>query len=154
MSSVKVLISGEASAGKTTLIKSLTNALLLSHDGKKPVVQLPHVYIRSFVSVTDLLTTFNEKIEAYNEKFGNYPETIIIDSISRVYDTISNYCNEKYTGFNIYSAMDKDIKLLNSYIEDTLIASGMNVILISHAIYDAETSQYNLVGKGHMGLAA
>ena len=148
MSAVKILISGEAAAGKTTLIKDLSNALLLSHDGKKPVVKLPHVYISNFTDIDELLVTFNEKIEAYNERYGNYPETIVIDSVSRIYDTISNICNDKYSGFTIYSSMDKMIKQLNSYIEDTLIASGMNVILISHALYDSETSQYNLVGKG------
>lgn len=148
MSAVKILISGEAAAGKTTLIKDLSNALLLSHDGKKPVVKIPHVYISNFSDVDELLSIFNEKIEAYNERYGKYPETIAIDSVSRIYDTISNICNDKYTGFTIYSSMDKMIKQLNSYIEDTLIASGMNVILISHALYDSETSQYNLVGKG------
>ena len=148
MSAVKILISGEAAAGKTTLIKDLSNALLLSHDGKKPVVKIPHVYISNFSDVDELLSIFNEKIEAYNERYGKYPETIAIDSVSRIYDTISNICNDKYTGFTVYSSMDKMIKQLNSYIEDTLIASGMNVILISHALYDSETSQYNLVGKG------
>ena len=148
MSAVKILVSGEAAAGKTTLIKDLDNALLLSHDGKRPAVKLPHVYISNFIDVSELLSTFNEKIEAYNERYGNYPATIVIDSVSRIYDTINNICNDKYTGFTIYSTMDKMIKEFNAYIEDTLIASGMNVILISHAIYDSETSQYNLVGKG------
>ncbi|HET8689668.1 MAG TPA: hypothetical protein VFM18_23930, partial [Methanosarcina sp.] len=32
--------------------------------------------------------------------------------------------------------------------QNTLIASDMNVILISHALYDAETTKYNLIGKG------
>ena len=44
--------------------------------------------------------------------------------------------------------MDKDIKILNDYIEETLIGSEFNVIFISHALYDSETSQYTLVGKG------
>lgn len=148
MSAVKILVSGEAAAGKTTLIKDLDNTLLLSHDGKRPAVKLPHVYISNFTDVGELLSTFNEKIEAYNERYGNYPATIVIDSVSRIYDTINNICNDKYSGFTIYSTMDKMIKEFNAYIEDTLIASGMNVILISHAIYDSETSQYNLVGKG------
>ena len=44
--------------------------------------------------------------------------------------------------------MDKEIKAFTNYIEDTLIASGINVVILSHAIYDSETSKYNLVGKG------
>ncbi len=148
MSAIKILISGEASAGKTTLIKTMVDTLLLSHDGKKPAVKIPHVYVSNFVSVDELLTLFNSKITAYQERFGNYPATIVIDSVSRIYDTIHNNCNEKFTGYTVYSNMDKEIKAFNDYIEETLIASGFNVILISHALYDAETSQYNLVGKG------
>ena len=49
---------------------------------------------------------------------------------------------------NIYSNLDKEIKAFTNYIEDTLIASGINVVILSHAIYDSETSKYNLVGKG------
>ena len=49
---------------------------------------------------------------------------------------------------NIYSNLDKEIKAFTNYIEDTLIASGINVVILSHAIYESETSKYNLVGKG------
>lgn len=29
-----------------------------------------------------------------------------------------------------------------------MVACGVNVVLISHALYDADTNKYNLVGKG------
>lgn len=145
---IKTLISGEASAGKTTLIRNLPESLLLSHDGKKPIVKIPHVYVQNFNSVEELTDLFSSKIEAYHEKYGSYPSNVIIDSVSRIYNTINNYCNEKFTGFTIYSSMDKEIAKLNEYIEETLIASGINVILISHALYDKDTGQYSLVGKG------
>ena len=98
---VKVLISGEAGAGKTSLIKDLPNSLLISHDGKRPNVRIPNVYIPSFNSIAELINTINEKIEAYNDKIGSYPDTIIFDSVSRIYDTINNYCNDKYTGLTL-----------------------------------------------------
>jgi hypothetical protein len=145
---IKTLISGEAGAGKTTLIKDLKDALLLSHDGKRPNVKIPNVYVTTFSSVVELIGVLNEKIEAYNTKYGDYPKVIVIDSISRVYETIYNNCSAKFSGFAIYSNMDSEIKLLNDYIENTLIASGMDVVVISHALYDPETQQYNLVGKG------
>ena len=145
---IKTLISGEAGAGKTTLIKDLKDALLLSHDGKRPNVKIPNVYVTTFSSVVELIGTLNEKIEAYNTKYGDYPKVVVMDSISRIYETIYNNCASKFSGFAIYSNMDAEIKLLNDYIENTLIASGMDVIVISHAQYDAETQQYTLVGKG------
>jgi GTPase SAR1 family protein len=144
----KVLISGEASAGKTTLIRNLKDSLLLSHDGKKPIVKIPHVYVRNFNDIDELIELFNSKIEAYNDKYDAYPSTVIIDSVSRIYNTINTYCNEKYTGFVVYNSMDKEIAKLNDYIEETLIASDINVILISHALSDKDTGQYKLVGKG------
>jgi hypothetical protein len=146
--SVKILISAEANAGKTTLTKNLENSLVISHDGKRYPFPVPHVLVPTFDSVSELVTTTVEKIEAYKEKFDSYPATIVFDSVSKVFDTIHANCNEKFKGFVIYSEMDKEIVAFTSFIENSLIASGMNVVLISHALYDTETAKYNLVGKG------
>lgn len=145
---VKLLISALANSGKTTLTKSLQNALVVSHDGKRYSFAVPHVHIPSFVTMQELIDTINAKIVAYEEKFGEYPKTIVFDSVSKIFDTIYDSCNTRFTGFNIYSALDKEINLLTSYIENTLIASDMNVVLISHATYDSDSATYNLVGKG------
>ena len=152
--SVKLLISAEANSGKTTLTKHLKNSLVLSHDGKRYPFPVPHVMVPSFGSVDELINLTIEKIEAYKSKFGDYPETVVFDSVSKIFDTIHTNCNEKYKGFAIYSELDKEVSALTSFIENSLIASGMNVVLISHAIYDADTAKYSLVGKGQMGLAA
>jgi hypothetical protein len=145
---IKLLISGESNSGKTTLTKGLENSLVISHDGKRYPFRNAHASIASFSTTEELINFVNEKIEAYNTKYNNYPQTIVFDSVSRVFDTLYDSCNSKYTGFAIYSELDKNIKQLTSYIEDTLIASGFNVVILSHAIFDAETGKYNLVGKG------
>lgn len=145
---VKLLISAEANSGKTTLTKNLKNSLVVSHDGKRYPFPVPHVMIASFDNVAELINTTVEKIEAYKTKFKSYPETIVFDSVSKIFDTIHTNCNEKYKGFTIYSELDKEISAFTSFIENSLIASGMNVVLISHALYDADTAKYNLVGKG------
>lgn len=146
--SVKLLISAEANSGKTTLTKDLENSLVISHDGKRYPFKVPHVMVPTFDSVGELINTTVEKIEAYNDKFGHYPDTIVFDSVSKIFDTIHTNCNEKYKGFAIYSELDKEIVAFTSFIENSLIASSMNVVLISHALYDADTTKYNLVGKG------
>lgn len=144
----KILIAGESNSGKTTLTKNLKNALVISHDGKRYSFTTPHVHVPEFSTSEELTNLVTEKIEAYNERFGEYPQVIVFDSVSRIFDTMYDYCNHKFTGFNIYSSLDKEIKHFTNYIENTLIASNMDVVIISHAIYDNETTKYNLVGKG------
>jgi hypothetical protein len=146
--SVKLLVSAEANSGKTTLTKNLENSLVVSHDGKRYPFPVPHVMVPTFDSVKELLDLTVEKIEAYNSKFKTYPDTIVFDSVSKIFDTIHANCNEKYKGFQIYSELDKEIVAFTSFIENSLVASNMNVVLISHALYDADTAKYNLVGKG------
>lgn len=146
--SIKLLISGESNSGKTTLTKTLQNSLVVSHDGKKYSYAVPHVMVDTFDSVQDLIDLVNDKIVAYKEKFNTYPKTIVFDSTSKIFDTILDNCNAKFTGFTIYSNLNREIHEFTSYIQNTLIASDMNVVLISHAIYDPDTVKYNLVGKG------
>lgn len=145
---VKLLISGEANSGKTTLTKNLKNSLVISHDGKRFPFPIAHAMVPTFDSTKELVDVTVEKIEAYKEKFGAYPETVVFDSVSKIFETIHTFCNEKHTGFKIYSELDKEVNAFTSFIENSLIASGMNVILISHALYDSDTAKYNLVGKG------
>ena len=146
--SVKLLISAEANSGKTTLTRNLENSLVVSHDGKRYPFPVPHVMVPSFDNVQQLIDLTVEKIEAFNEKFGQYPATIVFDSVSKIFDTMLSNCNEKYKGFAIYTELDKEIVAFTSFIENSLVASDMNVVLISHALYDADTAKYNLVGKG------
>jgi hypothetical protein len=146
--SVKLLISAEANSGKTTLTKPLKDALVVSHDGKKYSFAVPHVMIDTFSTISELIDIVNAKIIAYKDKFGHYPKTIVFDSVSKIFDTILDNCQKKYTGFNVYSNLSTEVNALTAYVQNTLIASDMNVVIISHAIYDQDTAKYNLVGKG------
>lgn len=145
---VKLLIAAESNSGKTTLTKTLDDTLVISHDGKRFPFSIPHSNIEHFDSASDLTNTVNEKIETYHEKFGEYPKTVVFDSVSRIFDSFMDNCNNKFTGYKVYSNLNQQVYEFTSYIEDTLIASDINVVLLSHAIYDTETSRYNLIGKG------
>ena len=145
---VKLLISAEANSGKTTLTKTLTDTLVISHDGKKFPFKVPHVTIRTFASTQELVNTINEKIVSYKERFGEYPRTIVFDSVSKIFDTMVDNCNDKFTGYKVYSTLNTEISQFTYYIENTLIASDMNVILISHAMYDSDSGRYHLIAKG------
>lgn len=146
--SVKLLISAEANAGKTTLTRNLKNALVISCDGKRYPFPTPHVLVTTFGSALELIDLVTDKIEAYKDRYEKYPDTIVFDSVSKIFEILYNTCNEKYTGFHIYSKLDNEVTALNSFIENSLIASDLNVVLISHALYDSDTAKYTLVGKG------
>ena len=146
--SIKLLISGESNSGKTTLTRDLQNTLVVSHDGKRYAYPVPHVMVDSFQSTAELIELVNSKIVAYKEKFNVYPKTVVFDSVSKIFDTLLDSYNAKHTGFKIYSELSKEVHDFTKYVQNTLIASDMNVILISHALYDAETTKYNLIGKG------
>lgn len=152
--SIKLLISGESNSGKTTLTRDLQNSLVVSHDGKRYPYKVPHVMVDTFQSTSELVNLVNEKIVAYKEKFSTYPKTVVFDSVSKIFDTLMDVCNNKHTGFKIYQELNKEIHEFTEYIQNTLIASDMNVILVSHALYDQETAKYNLIGKGKYCLAA
>lgn len=148
MSAVKLLIAGQSNSGKTTLLKSLTDAYVLSHDGKRFPFPIPHTNVPTFDSVTELTNLMTAKIQAYQDSKGTLPSTVVIDTVSKIFDTIYDNCNKKFTGFKIYSELDLELKQFTDYIENILVANGMNVIILSHAIFDADSASYNLVGKG------
>ena len=143
----KLLISGESGAGKTSLTKTMKDTLVISHDGKAYGYAIPHGTISSLSTTQELRDFVEAKVSAYADKFGGLPKTIVFDSISRIYDSLYDSCNKRFTGFNIYSNLDKDIKDLADYLEDILEA-GINIVIISHALADSESGKTNLVGKG------
>jgi len=148
----KLLINAPSNSGKTTLLKDLDDALVISIDGKKFPFPIPHVNVTSFSTMQEFLDTITEKVEAYNDKLGHYPATIAIDSVSRVFETAANNCAEKYSGYNVYSALNKEIAALTAYLE-SIVDSGTNLVIISHSIWDKDSGRYVLVDQGSFGKA-
>ena len=146
--SAKILVSGLSNSGKTTLLSKLTNVLVIAIDGKRYPFPQPHVNVTDFNNIDEFINLINDKIGAYHAKFGEYPKTIAIDSVSRVFETIANNCNTKFNGFTIYSEISKDVAKFVNYIESTLVSNGVNVVIVSHAIFDADTNRYQLVAQG------
>ena len=143
----KLLIAGDSNSGKTSLTKNLKNTLVISHDGKAYPFKVPHGTIKEINTTAELTTFVNEKVDAYIERYGSMPENIVFDSVSRIYDSLYDACNKRYTGFNIYSNLDKEIKEFADFLEQ-ILEVGVNLIIISHSIADADTGKTNLVGKG------
>ena len=155
----KILITGKSNTGKTTLLKTLKNAFVVSRDGKPFSLRLPHVNVPDFAihrengenkpdfTVDKLTSLISEKLDLYNEKFGEYPDTIVFDSVSRIGTDLERTCQEKYSNFEVWSNLNKE---MNKFVQATndLLEAGFNVILIAHAVLDPETKQFIETCKG------
>ena len=145
--SAKILITGMPNTGKTTLLKPLKNALVMARDGKPFSLELPHVNVAEFKNIDEFLNLLEEKLEAYNAKMGNYPDTIVFDSVSRIFTDIETSCSKRFNGFDVWSNVNKEI---NKFLEaiSTLQENGFNVVLIAHAVWDEKAGKFIETCKG------
>lgn len=148
MPGVKVLISGLPNVGKSTLIKDLDPAktLLISRDGKKSPLKLPKKTIESFIDADDLISQITVAIQSYIEKNDKNPETIVIDSISKIFLDIESRILAKVKSFP-YGVINIEIAKIMEFLEHQ-IAPMCNLIMISHAQLNVDTGAYELVNAG------
>lgn len=147
MGAAKVLITGMPNTGKTTLLKKLTNALVVSRDGKPFSLEMPHFNVPEYNKIDELLDMLSEKIEAYNEKIGKYPDTIVFDSVSRIFTDIETSCSKRFHGYDVWANVNKEI---NTFLDaiNQLQENGFNIVLIAHAVWDENAKKYIETCKG------
>lgn len=131
----KILITGASNTGKTTLLKSLKNAFVVSRDGKPFSLEIPHYNVLEFTNINDFLDEFSSKLEAYKERFNAYPETVVFDSVSRIFTDIETSCTKRFNGYDVWSNVNKEINIFLDAIS-SLLEAEYNVILIAHAVWD------------------
>jgi len=146
MSNVKLLLSSLPNIGKTTLLQTLTDTLVIARDGKQYPFEQPHVNVPDFTSADQFTNIIVEKVEAYEEKFDKLPKTIAIDSISKVLLDIEGYTLEQVKSFP-YGKVNTEIKKVVDFIERDM-APNFNIVLVSHAIYNEDVAGYSLVNAG------
>ena len=143
----KILITGLANSGKTSLLKPLEKVLVFSRDGKPFSLELPHVNVPDYTRVDELLDVVQEKLEAYKEKIGEYPDTIVFDSVSRIFTDIETNCQNKFKGYDVWSNVNMEVNKFVATINE-LMENGFNVVLIAHAVFDVETKTFTETCKG------
>lgn len=145
---IKYMITGLSNAGKTTLLKDLKDVFVVSVDGKKYPFEQPHTNIDEFDTIGAFIQLVSEKINLYEEKFSKLPDIVAIDTVSRILTTITDNCNKKFTGFNVWTESNKQIHEFVKFI-DTLVEADMSVVMVSHAIYDQDVKKYIEVAQGN-----
>lgn len=145
--SAKVLITGMPNTGKTTLLKTLKNALVFARDGKPFSLELPHVNVTEYTNMNNFLALVSDKLEAYNKKFGMYPETIVFDSVSRIFTDVETSCSKRFNGYEVWANVNKEIQ---SFLEaiNSMQEGGFNIVLIAHAVWDENAKKYIETCKG------
>ena len=133
-------------SGKTSLLQSLEDVLVFSRDGKIYPFPQPHVNVPDFTYASELTNLMGEKICDYEDKIGKLPKTLVIDSVSKILLDIEGETLVRVKSFP-YGVINTEIKALMDYIETTL-APNFNIVLVSHAMHDAELDAYTLINAG------
>ena len=143
----KILITGLANSGKTSLLKPLEKVLVFSRDGKPFSLELPQVNVPDYDKIDELLDVVQEKLEAYKEKVGEYPDTLVFDSVSRIFTDIETNSQNRFKGYDVWSNVNMEV---NKFVAATneLLANGFNIVLIAHAVFDVESKTFTETCKG------
>jgi len=150
---IKLLISGFENTGKSTTASKIKDALIINFDRKAYSFPVPHVNITEYHGIDALIDTINEKLGAYQEKFGKLPETVVFDTVTQFYSTMQAFNENQYKNFDIHKHNNRDTLNLNAYIEDVLIANNVNVVIVAHTIWDESTARHIIPATGQFSKA-
>lgn len=153
MAAIKLLIAGFENTGKSTTASKIEDALVINFDRKTYGFAVPHVNITEYTGIDDLISTINEKLGAYQERYNKLPQTVVLDTVTQFYTTLQAYNENNFKGFDVHKNNNKDTLNLNAYIEDTLIANDINVVIVAHTVFDQETARHIIPATGQFGKA-
>lgn len=150
---VKLLVAGYESSGKSTITSKVENALVINFDKKEYGFSVPHANFKKYEGIDSVIDFINEKISSYKEKFGKFPDFIILDTITQLYAAMTKYNSIKYSGFKIHEQNNIDTLELNNYIENVLIANGVSVIVVAHTVVDPDSGRHIIPAQGQFAKA-
>lgn len=148
---IKLAITGTENSGKTTLVSNSEKAIVISTDNKAFSGAVAHYRYNTYKGLDPFISTLYEKVEVYNEKFGEYPKSIIVDSVTHLQNAMAKWANNAFNGFEVWNNLGKDIQGLNDFFEESLINEGINVIYTAHVTYDSETGRFKIDSPGAFG---
>lgn len=151
MAGIKFGVIALENSGKTTLIGNIEDALVMSTDNKAFRGAVPHFRISEYTGIDNLTNTIGSKLEAYEERMGKLPKTLVIDSVTHLANNMEKYWNNNAKGFDVWSNFGKDILDFNSFLEDKILPEGINIVFTAHCQYDQNTMKYTINAPGNFG---
>jgi len=148
MNGIKLLVSAFESSGKSTLTSRLTDVLVINFDHKEYSFKVPHANLKEYEGMDKLLEDISSKVTGYKEKFGKLPATVVFDTVTQMYSSMQKYNADKYKGFDIHSNNNRDTLAFNDFIENVIIPSGINAVIVAHSSYDEATARHIIPATG------
>lgn len=154
---VKLLLAGFENSGKTTLCSQLDDVFIVNFDRKH--FTLPNVdftEIQEYKPNGDeeyeliankglamqhcIVQNILEKFKKYKEVYGKLPKTVVFDTVTHLDNMVADYCIKNFKGGygEAYLKIASDMNEFNEFIEQKLIANGINVVLVAHTEYDKD----------------
>lgn len=147
---IKILINGEAGAGKTSLLSSLgEETFVVSRDAKEFALPLPHMMVDSYVDMQTLIHGADmiedgvtvhqdgivDKLRKYKEHFGKLPERVAIDSVSQIFMDVIEKASMTPNVYGSQGAeVTKEMGILTKFLHEDLELNGISIILLNHVI--------------------
>ena len=147
-------------------MRDLKDAFVVSRDGKAFPFEIPHMLIPTYSTMETVIEGGNVKVEdengietevytegvldkinKYFEKYGKYPKTVVIDSVSKLMQDAIDYANLNFTGFDVHSSINREIAVLTRFVQETLVANDINVVLVNH-VMENDKKGYIPIGQG------
>jgi len=165
---IKIVVSGVAGAGKTDLLRSLgQESFVVSRDAKAFALPIPHMLVDTYYNMTTLIyggkqivdgvevyiDGIVDKMEKYNDKYGEYPTLVAIDSVSQIFMDVIDVASQTPNVYGSQGAeVTKEIAILTKFIHEDLELNGISVVLLNHVIAEvsegAETGTLLPFGQG------
>jgi len=142
---MKLLISGMSNTGKTSLLNTLEDVLILANDGKNYPFKQPHVNVGVINTAEEFISIVDQSLGKYNEKYNKLPKFLVIDSISKTLLDIEAHYLRTINSFP-YGTIGKDISATMNYVQNEVVPEGINIIFVSHAFKDDQ--DLSLVNAG------
>lgn len=151
--SVKLLVSGLESSGKSTITSQIKDALVINFDNKEYNFKVFSSDFRDYQGIDSVINFINEKIRKYKEINKTFPRVVVLDTVTQMYSMMVLHNSKKYSGFNIHTQNNIDTLEFNNYIERVLIANGVDVVIVAHTIFDENTKAFTISAQGQFSKA-
>jgi hypothetical protein len=167
MASAKILVNSESGVGKTSLLRTLdpTKTLVISRDSKAFSLPMPHMLVEEYYDMNLFLyggeitqegevvvvEGVTNKMEAFNDKMGHYPETVVFDTVSQL---TMDVINKSLKTPNVYGSqgaeVNKELGVFVDFLHEYLELNDINIILLNHVMKDKsdEATEYVSFGGG------
>lgn len=150
----KILISGASNTGKTTLLKTLKDAVVFNYDNKSFPYDIPHrdVFMKGKITTGEMFhKEVKSLLDSYEAAYGKLPTTLVIDSVSTIVGDLEiSYTgsDDKSNGFTKWTDYKSAVHLINDVVNVAANKKGINVILITHAQYNMQNNKWEDTTKG------